>query len=95
MSARIAVRVHPGARRRGITGRLANGEWKVSVQVPAEGGRANEAVLEVLAAALSLRPRQLAVVRGAGSRSKVIEVAGVVAAEVERRLAAGTEPDDE
>jgi len=87
-AARLAVRVHPGARRDALVGRLANGEWKLAVTAPPEGGRANEAVLELLAGLLDVKRRQLAVTRGAASRAKTIEVTGLDAGEAEKRLAA-------
>lgn len=87
-AARIAVRVHPGARRDALVGRLAGGEWKVAVSAPPEGGRANEAVVELLAELLGVKRRQLVVARGAASRAKTIEVTGLGPGEAERRLAA-------
>ena len=46
MSVRLRVRVHPGARRPGLVGRLADGSVKLAVAEPPEGGRANRAVEE-------------------------------------------------
>lgn len=86
MTARFAVRVQPGARRSGLKGRLADGTLRVEVTAPPEGGRANEAVAEVVAGALGLRARQVTVARGAASRAKVIEIEGLDADEVQRRL---------
>jgi hypothetical protein len=94
---RLAVRVQPGARRSAVVGRLASGEWKVAVSAPAEGGRANAAVTELLADALGLKRRQVSVTRGHASRSKQIEIAGLEPADIERRLRAtldGTDGDD-
>ena len=53
-----------------------------------ERGRANEAVLAVLADALELPPAQLALVSGRSSRDKVVAVTGLSADVVDRRLAA-------
>src|SRR5689334_25378665 len=44
---RISVRVQPGARRTALLGRLADGTWKLAVTAPPEGGRANDAVVEL------------------------------------------------
>jgi uncharacterized protein YggU (UPF0235/DUF167 family) len=87
-AARIAVRVHPGARRDALVDRLANGEWKVAVSAPPEGGRANDAVVELLAGLLGVKRRQVVVARGASSRAKSVEVTGLETGEAERRLAA-------
>jgi uncharacterized protein (TIGR00251 family) len=86
--ARIAVRVHPGARRNALVDRLANGEWKVAVSAPPEGGRANAAVLELVAELLGVKRRQVVVARGASSRAKTVEITGLETDEAERRLAA-------
>lgn len=89
--ARIAVRVQPGARRDALLARLASGEWKLAVSAPPEGGRANEAVVELVADLLGVKRRQVEVTRGASSRSKTIEVTELEAGEAERRLAAALE----
>jgi uncharacterized protein (TIGR00251 family) len=86
--ARIAVRVHPGARRDALVDRLANGEWKVAVSAPPEGGRANAAVVELVAELLGVKRRQVVVTRGASSRAKTVEITGLETGEAERRLAA-------
>jgi uncharacterized protein (TIGR00251 family) len=83
--ARLRLRVAPGARRSEIAGRYGNG-WRVRVTAPPDRGRANDEVLDVLAAALDLRRRQLRLVAGASSRDKVVELDGIDANEAERRL---------
>ena len=89
---RVAIRVQPGARRAGVVGRMSDGTWKVAVTAPPEGGRANAAVVDVLAEVLGLRPRQVTVASGAASRSKTIEVAGLDAGTIDARLAAAAAP---
>jgi uncharacterized protein (TIGR00251 family) len=84
--ARLAVRVQPGARRNALLGRLETGEWKLAVSAPPEDGRANDAVVELLASLLGVRRRQVTVARGASSRGKQIEVSGVSAEAAERML---------
>lgn len=86
MPVRLQVRVHPGARRPGLVGRLADGSLKVAVAEAPEGGRANRAVETLVAGALSLRRAQVRVVVGAAARLKQIEIEGLDAAEVERRI---------
>lgn len=87
-AARLNVRVQPGARRDALLARLESGEWKLAVSAPPEDGRANEAVVELLARLLGVKRRQVTVARGHGARTKQIEVAGISAADAERRLAA-------
>ncbi len=85
---KLALRVQPGAKRSALLARLASGEWKVAVAAPPADGRANEAVVELVSELLGVKRRQVTVARGMSSRSKVIEVEGVSAAEAEARLAA-------
>lgn len=56
------------------------------VAAPAERGRANEALLELLAATLSVPRSRIRLVAGAGSRDKVIEVQGLRSEEVDQLL---------
>ncbi|SFB38580.1 hypothetical protein SAMN05216266_109266 [Amycolatopsis marina] len=75
---RFAVRVKPGAKRDAVGGRWDGAlgpALVVSVQAPAVGGRANEAVRRALAKALSVRARDLVVVQGERGRDKLIELA--------------------
>ena len=51
-----------------------------------ERGRANDAVVALLAETLSLPREDVAVVAGATSRDKVVELAGISAEETDRRL---------
>ncbi len=88
MSPRIPVRVQPGARRDAVVGRLADGTWRLAVRAAPEGGRANRAVEELLARVLDLPRSRVSVVRGASQRGKLVEVEGLEAQEIARRLAA-------
>lgn len=56
------------------------------VSAPAERGRANEAALDVLAAALGVARDRVTLVAGASARDKVVAVSGIDAVEAERRL---------
>jgi uncharacterized protein len=49
---------------------------KASVTAPAEKGRANEALLQLLARAWSLPRGDLSIISGAASRNKAVRVAG-------------------
>ena len=83
----LPVRAQPGARRNGVQGEQA-GALKVAVTAPPQDGRANEALAEVLRAALGLKRSQLELVAGLSSRDKRFLVRGIERAELERRLAA-------
>ncbi len=82
---RLRLRVAPGARRAGIAGRHGEG-WKVRVAAPAEGGRANEAVLRLVAETLALPRAAVTLVSGHGGRDKIVELDGIDPVEIERRL---------
>ena len=82
----IRLRVSPGARRSEVVGR--HGEaWKVRVAAPAESGRANEAVVQLLAATLELPRRGVSIRSGLTARDKVVELEGLDSEEAARRLA--------
>lgn len=81
----VAVRGQPGARRNEVAGER-NGRLKVAVQAPADEGRANRAILEVLAATLGLKKSQVELMAGATSRDKKVLVRGVAVEEMRRLL---------
>lgn len=69
----FSVRVVPGASRTTVTG-VWERSLRVAVAAPPEGGRANDELVAFLARSLGVRRRQVAVVRGATHRTKVILV---------------------
>jgi uncharacterized protein YggU (UPF0235/DUF167 family) len=77
---RIAVRLTPRGRADRIDGiaHLADGTavLKIAVTAPPEDGRANEALLKLLAKELRLPRRDFAVVAGATGRNKLVYVRG-------------------
>ena len=91
-STRLRLRVTPGAGRSGIVGRHGDA-WKVRVTAPPEDGRANEAVLRLLADALSLPRRSVSLVSGHTGRDKIVALDGVGPALIERRLTSATGSD--
>lgn len=62
--------------------------WKVRVTAAPEGGKANEAVLELLSGALDVPLEDLRLMSGKTSRDKVVSVRGMSIGEVDGRLAA-------
>jgi uncharacterized protein len=86
---RLRLRVSPGAARAEIVGRHGDG-WKVRVPAPPEGGRANDAVLTLLAETLAVPRGSIAIVSGRSGRDKIVELDGVGAALAEQRLASAT-----
>ena len=82
---RLRVRVHPGASRDRVA---LEDDASLAVWLRARPieGRANAALLELLAAALKVRQREVALVWGERSRTKVVEVPFASLEEVSRRL---------
>jgi uncharacterized protein len=75
-STRLKLRVSPGARRPGLAGRHGDA-WKVRVAEPPEDGRANEAVLRLLAETLDVPRGSVVLVSGHASRDKVVILDGL------------------
>ena len=69
------VRVRPGASRTRVGGRYGEA-LVVAVTARAVDGKATEAVLQAVAEALGMRRRDVRLVTGATSRTKVVEVMG-------------------
>jgi uncharacterized protein len=84
----LKLHVQPGASRDEIAG--WDGETlRLRIRARAIEGKANRAVLEFLAEALALRPRQVALLRGERSREKLVEVELPSLDEVAARLGIG------
>jgi uncharacterized protein len=79
-SLRVAIRLSPRAKFDRLLGIAAAPDGgralRVSVTAPARDGRANEALLELLARTWRLPRRDLSIVAGATSRNKIVVVAG-------------------
>ncbi|HET9952203.1 MAG TPA: DUF167 domain-containing protein [Candidatus Eisenbacteria bacterium] len=90
---RVQVHVTPKSRRNAVEAARDAGGARIRVRVTAapEDGKANDAVVELLAARLGLPRRAVRVAGGATSRVKWIEVDGLEEEELWRRLA--REPD--
>ena len=93
-SIRLRLRVAPGATRSGIVGRHDAG-WKVRVRAAPEAGKANAAVVRILAETLALPARDIEIVSGLTSRDKVVslrvpESGSVTVESLERRLSAAS-----
>jgi uncharacterized protein YggU (UPF0235/DUF167 family) len=70
-----------------VVGRYGDA-WKLRVAAAPERGKANDAVLELLAEALEVPGGSIELVRGHGARDKVVTVRGLSAREAESRLEA-------
>lgn len=71
----IRIKAVPGASRNAVAGVLGD-RIKVRVAAPPEGGKANKAILALLADELGVRPSQLELVSGHASSEKTVRVTG-------------------
>lgn len=69
---RLAIRVTPGARAEALE--IVEGRLIAKVRAVPEGGKANEAVLALLAGALGVAKSHLRLLRGATSREKLFQL---------------------
>jgi hypothetical protein len=74
--ARIALRVHPGARKNAVLGKRENA-WKIALQAPAVDGRANRACIAYLAILLGVKRSAVSILKGEKIRDKIIEIKGL------------------
>ena len=84
-STRLHLRVSPGGKNAGVVGRHGDA-WKVRVTAAPEDGKANDAVVALLASTLQLPTRNVTLVSGHSGRNKVVELVGIGADETTRLL---------
>jgi uncharacterized protein (TIGR00251 family) len=94
---RVSVRVVPKASRNAVAGLAGRTDGsrvlKLSVTAVPEGGKANEAVVKLLAKSWKLPKTSITLVAGATDRNKILHVAGDPA-DLMRRLTASVEAGD-
>lgn len=77
---RVAVKVRPGAKKSGVRGLEtdAAGTVRLAVEVdaPPVDGKANDALMKLLAKRWKIPRSRLSIASGASARTKVIEIAG-------------------
>lgn len=83
--ATLKVKVTAGAGRDAILGSFGDA-LKLSVRQAPERGKANRQVARLIAEVLGVRPGEIEVVRGAGSRDKFLLVRGADADGVAKKL---------
>jgi uncharacterized protein len=79
----FSVKVVPGASRTKVVGVLGTA-LKIAVAAPPEAGKANAAVIALLAAALSVKKAGITIISGHTQPLKRVAIAGVCAADVRR-----------
>ena len=83
----LTVKAHPRARREGITG-VHNGALKVAVAAAPERGKANDAIIKVLAKALDVPRSRISILTGETAALKRLVVQDMEADNLKMRLAA-------
>ena len=83
----LPVRAQPGARKNAVIGEH-NGALKVAVTAPPEGGRANDALVEVLREWLGVKRSQVELVGGKSNRNKQFLIRGSTPDELAARVTA-------
>jgi uncharacterized protein (TIGR00251 family) len=85
VSTRLRLRIVPGAARAGVVG--PHGDvWRVRVAAAPEGGRANDAVVRLLAETLEVPRDAVRLVSGHSRRDKIVELTGIGPQQIELRL---------
>jgi len=84
----LTVRLHPGARKNSVTGVHADAV-KIALTAPPIDGKANEALIAFLAAALRLPRARIALVSGLARRAKMVRITGKSAGRGRSRALAG------
>ena len=69
----LMVKVKPGSREDALL-QLADGSWEARVKAPPVDGKANAALIALVAAHFGLRKAQVSIRSGAGSRLKRIQL---------------------
>ena len=73
MPLRIWVKVKASARKEGVT-QLTGANYQVSVSAPREKGKANQAVIALLAEHFSLPKSKVAILRGHSASTKLVQI---------------------
>ncbi|HEV8725470.1 MAG TPA: DUF167 domain-containing protein [Candidatus Binatia bacterium] len=73
MARNVSVTVKPNAKLATIT-KLTDSEYRVTVHAPAEDGKANRALIELLARYFCVPKSAIRIVRGQFARKKLIEI---------------------
>jgi len=81
----LLVKAHPSAKQNALRG-VHDGHLRVAVTAPPEKGKANQAILELLAEKLDLKRGQVELLGGETSNKKRVLVRGVAAEDVVRVL---------
>ena len=83
----FSIKVQPRAKKNAITGAVGDA-LKISLTAPPVEGKANQAVIDFLAAIFKIPRSSITIASGETSRVKLIRISGVEKATIEQHLAA-------
>jgi uncharacterized protein len=81
----VSVKTQPGARRNRIVGEYG-GRLKLAVTAAPEKGKANKAVIELLAGALHIPESSIHIISGESSRDKRLMIDGLSSLDIQTLL---------
>ena len=81
----LLVQAQPGARKNGVTGAHA-GRLKVAVTQAPEKGKANQAIVKLLASVLGIKRQQISLLSGETSGQKKFCIAGLTLDELREKV---------
>lgn len=70
---KIEIHVKPNARKRGVE-KVSEGVYKVAVNAPPQDGKANAAVVEILADYFGVAKSSIVILHGQSGRKKLIQL---------------------
>lgn len=79
----LRIKAVPGASRDAVAGMLGD-RLKIRVAAPPEGGKANKAIVALLARELGLKPAQVEIVAGLTNPEKTVRLTGADPAKLAR-----------
>ena len=84
--AALAIRVVPRAKKNEIAQILNDGTLKIRVTAPPVEGKANRAVIELIARVLEIPANRVEIVAGESSREKLVSILELDAASVQQKI---------
>ena len=77
----LKVKVIPGSSRDQLVGWLGDA-YKIKVQAPPEAGKANKAVIQLLAKTLAIPQKQITIDKGESNPEKLVRIEGLTKEQV-------------
>jgi len=83
---RIKVKVVPRAKKNQISGIMEDGSLKVRVVEPPVDGKANQALIKLLADTLKIPKTDVAIISGLQNRNKIVRIEGLSLEEYQQTI---------